>query len=235
MNIKTGVVSTYFDGTNEYLTIPSSDFLQNLERTDTFSISAWVYPISPSLTPIITKWDSATPKGWFFMALGYNAVSSFSGTLALQLRPHSSAYLYTYSNDSVIFNDWNHVLVTSDGTGTKAGTTFYINGVDAGSQVGGNDNLTTGTIVTANPVEVGRNLDTGWYGNGKIAQLAYFNEELTSVNVTTIYNRGKENPNYSDFSSLMGHYRFKSLAPMDLVDGQDGSSSNMDSTNIKYD
>ena len=82
-------------------------------------------------------------------------------------------------------NRWNHVFVTSDGSGKANGIKIYLNGR---SQVMGrpsNNNLNK-TIKNKKPLFIGgRETQPGI--KGKISDLRFYNEELNPIQVTSVY------------------------------------------------
>lgn len=187
--------SLVFDGVDEDLLVtPSSNF--DFQWTNTWSISAWIYPKSTTnIKFIFSKWDSSIPRGWFFMCLG-NTGSSLSGALRFQIRQAASGYLDAYSNTPVTFNQWNYITVTYDGSGANAGVTFYINGVAASkpnttSGLGGGP-VTSGTILNSEPVTINSIPDSGNYAEDYLNASKLWTVELTPAEVLEEYNRTSE-------------------------------------------
>lgn len=188
--IQSNCKSLLFDGVNEDLLVtPSSNF--DFEWTDSWSIDAW---ISPQSTIVIkggiSKWDGSIPRGWFFTVLGFNPSSPFSGSLRFQLRQGPSGYLDSYSNTGVIFDQWNHVAVTYDGSGTNAGVTFYINGVATSkpnptSSLGAGP-ITSGTIINSEPVTINSIPDLGAYAVDYLQAIRVWDVVLTPSEINQL-------------------------------------------------
>jgi len=165
--VKSNCNSLLFDGVNEDLLVtPASNF--SFEWTDSWSIDAWIFPQSTTLgiKGGISKWDGSIPKGWFFTVLGYNPPNPRSGGLRFQLRQAASGYLDAYSDTGVLFDQWNHIAVTYDGSGANAGITFYINGVATSkpnviTTPAGSGPITSGTIINPEPVTINSLPDNG--------------------------------------------------------------------------
>ena len=180
-----------FDGVDDdILLTPPTDF--SFQWTDSWSIDGWVFPRSSSVGVYITlaKWDNSIPRGWFFTILGFAA--GFSGSLRFQLRPGASGYLDAYSNTGVVFDQWNHVAVTYDGSGTNAGVTFYINGVATSKPnftpaLGGGP-ITSGTIINSEPVTINSIPDLGLYAVDYLQSMKVYNKELSTSEVLQNYN-----------------------------------------------
>lgn len=226
---------TEFDGVNEYLTLPSSDYLQNLEYTDAFSISVWIYSEPSTGTEVINKWRNAGPAdGWFMSILNPSSPGIYAGRVRFQLRTNDTSYFDAYSLGAVSAEEWTHIVVTYNGNGSRTGVTWYINNSSSLADTGiGVNALTGGSMITGLPIHVGANTSLGRYSTGKKAELAIFDVELTSGQVNTIYNRGKENPNYNDISGIRHHWMLSELFAVDKIALSNvTTNNNMDSTNI---
>jgi hypothetical protein len=191
--------SLRFDGVNEDLLVtPTTNF--NFQWTDAWSIEAWIYvPSTSGLKFAFSKWrGGATSKGWFFMVIGAGS-PSFTGVLRLQLRQAASGYIDAYSTSSVNFDQWNHVAVTYDGSGTNAGITFYINNVattkpntlstqGSGTPIG-SGSISSGTIQTTEPTTVNSLVANGNWSDGDLESTKVYNVELTAADITELYTR----------------------------------------------
>jgi hypothetical protein len=193
--------SLEFDGVDDDLLVtPTTNF--NFEWTDAWSIEAWIYPPSTSgLKFAFSKWSGSIPRGWFFRVIGVTANPSIIGVLNFQLRQAASGYLDVYSNTGVVFDQWNHIAVTYDGSGTNAGVTFYINGV-ATSKPNPNTPLgpgpiTSGTIQTTEPTTVNSLVDNGNWVSGNLDSTKVYNIELTPTDIEQLYTRAST-PKLSD-------------------------------------
>ena len=198
--LKANCNSLRFDGVNEDLLVtPTTNF--NFQWTDAWSIEAWIYPPSTSsLKFAFSKWGGAPTlniRGWFFMVLGYNPSSSLQGALRFQLRQAASGYIDAYSNSSINFDQWNHVVVTYDGSGTNAGITFYINNVatakpntlstlGSGTPIG-SGSISSGTIQTNEPTTVNSLVTNGSWVAGDLESTKVYNVELTAADIEDLY------------------------------------------------
>lgn len=187
-----------FDGVDDdILLTPSSNF--NFEWTDSWSIEAWIY--APSISGLkfaFSKWSGSIPRGWFFRVIGVTGNPSITGTLNFQLRQASSGYIDAYSTSSINFDQWNHVVVTYDGSGTNAGITFYINNVSSskpnilttqgsGTPLG-SGSISSGTIQTTEPVTVNSLVDNGNWVGANLESTKVYSIELTQSEITQNYN-----------------------------------------------
>lgn len=156
-----------------------------------FSISAWIYvnDVSTDIGTIVGKFTFSSPGNeWMFkQELGYLHFYMYdfdkSGTGDQKRIIASSA--------TVTSNTWHHVVVTCDGGSGSPGYTLY---TDA-STTAGTQQFTNNYEQTRNtsaPLTIGA-ADLG-SGNrifeDKIADIVIFNKELSSAEVTELYNSG---------------------------------------------
>lgn len=124
--LPTGYYSNYFDGTGDYVTLPSTSGAFNFGTND-FTIEAWIYTIAST-------------------SYGQIAGSSYSATGGALYLKATAVTFYTTTDvaitptGSIVLNTWTHVAaVRSSGT-----LKIYINGVQAGTSAFTN-NLTSDT------------------------------------------------------------------------------------------
>ena len=152
-----------------------------LRPANTLTISAWI------------NFDSGAEAGGpIFVAKGTNAGDSQSWDLRLhstkkiyyQGRVGGGSYIAGLTSTVMSPNTWYHVVFTRNGTVTHV----YLNGVDE-----------TLTGVTSNAADFDYstgNLSVGQFGSGfnfwkgKIDEVALWSRDLSSTEVTTLYNSG---------------------------------------------
>jgi hypothetical protein len=174
-----------FDGTSDYATFGDLS-LVNFNNTDAFSVEVWANPDpNDDYGTVVSKMLVSSPfTGWLvdfdtlIDVVRFQFVSNFGTSDYLSL---SSPYVFD--------NTMKHVLVTTDGTGTAAGTKMYING----QQVSINivlDNLSGNTQNLANFCVGTRNNSTGSTNifKGNISNVKIYNKALTSQEVLQNYN-----------------------------------------------
>ena len=105
--------SNYFDGTGDYLALPSS---ANLAPGAVFTFEAWIYAGAPTAGSTIY---SATTSGE--LQVGYEAASNWG------VCSRGVGWRLT-STTLPIQNQWNHVVISRGGTGTNQ-TSLFLNGV----------------------------------------------------------------------------------------------------------
>ncbi len=164
--------AAYFNGSNSY-TYASSSVQQ---PTTNFSVSVW------------SKWDSK-PSGSVGLVGNFRtggggtqpglAIAKHNGTNVFRFYTGQNDYVSGTTNFST--NTWYHVVGTYDGSNMK----IYVNGVLEGTQP------YTGTpLTTTEPLVIGRMYGnySGYYHNGLINQVRLFNNAVSSLQVTELYN-----------------------------------------------
>jgi hypothetical protein len=155
--------SAYFDGTGDYLTVPSSTALNF--GTGDFTVECWVYFNSLANTPMI--WHKvpgsggfASGSGWFFEAsasilyFGYGTISSSQ---------------YWQFSTSLITSTWYHFAVTRVGSSLS----IFINGVRSTTTLAGADasvdNSTAFVVGSFQPISANFDLN-GYISNFRIVK-----------------------------------------------------------------
>lgn len=192
----TGVINNAidFDGTGDYITI--GDVL-DFDFDESFSIQAWYKPNSAGSDNhfIVSKqeasgnfrgyslWRGGTTQShrvlWEIVSTPSNLLS-FRGTTQL-------------NNTSM----WYHIVATYDGSDDVSGMTLYING-SAESATGSVNSLSTTTVNSVN-LTIGARI-TGQETDGLIDEVGIWARELSSTDVTNLYNSGSA-LSYNDFTS----------------------------------
>ena len=135
--------STYFDGTGDYLTLPSSSLYA---LGSVFTVELWIYPTNT--TNMITLGNFQL--GWANSTYWGIATPTVSWDVTSTTMPTQSA--------------WNHIAVVRTGTGTNQ-TTIYLNGVSVA--VG----TFTQALTTAVTPYIGSYVDGASALNGYISNL----------------------------------------------------------------
>lgn len=147
---KFGLSSIYFDGNNDYLTLPNNADLNNFGTGD-FTIEGWFYTLSDSNKVIIscgTSWSGAHGYDWHLLTDG---TINFRAGNNIPISITSGAGVYTkYA--------WHHLAVTR----ASGVTQLFYNGNAVGSPHSG-----TVTISNSSSPRVGQwyaNTSSTWYG-----------------------------------------------------------------------
>lgn len=181
-----------------------------------FSISGWFYQTSfASFEELVTKRDVG---GTF---AGYE-IGTSSANFVTDLASGATAKVeLTWTTVTLSTNTWYFWVWTNDGTGTVAGTNFYICSAGTCTAINGTAAVSTGIsapIVTTStaPFRIGTRSNGALFFGGQQDEVAYWNVELSSGTVTTLYNAGTPT-DISAISGLVSWWRFENsvLSPLD--------------------
>lgn len=186
----TGKVDNAFDmdGTDDRVQITDhADFtFGDGSSTDSpFSISAWINMDDATSFPILTKREPLTNHEWAFYC-------DSSDKLVVRLYDvDGSIYIgRTYSTAlTAQQGSWIHVVMTYDATEASSGINLYLDGsdVDNGDSQSGSYSAMHNS---AGNVYIAHDDEDNTYANGKIDNVMLFDKELSSAEVTAIYNGG---------------------------------------------
>jgi hypothetical protein len=155
-----------FDGTDDYIDVPSSVSLK------TMTISAWINT-STSSTQYISERNNTS----YYFATGVT-----SGKVCFYLGSASANWLC--SSQTVTDGTWHHVVGTYDGT-TKD---IYVDGkLDASTSGSGDINPTSTNINIG--VRINGGTPSGYF-NGQIDDFRIYNYGLTADQILQVYNQG---------------------------------------------
>jgi len=183
------------DGDNDYLDCGGNtdfSFTDGAGNDSAFSISAWVKLDSNNRSRVAAKGNME----WLFG-------TSYNNRLALYLWGNSSTsdYLARSDTSDLATGTWQHIVATYDGSKTAGGINLY----------------RAGSLVTMTDISVGNYLGMDsnqgalrigqWEFNssvmdGLIDEVSVFDYELTSSQVSDIYNETNGNGSPADISSL---------------------------------
>src|SRR3990170_8468767 len=140
-----------FDGVDDYISIPETDF----DITDAITVEGWIYPYSFSQQQTIAgKWRDISGAN----SRGYVLAVNTTGLVHFDMSMFGWDFEEVISPDVLPLNEWSHLAGTFDGVWLK----LYINGelkssYDFGRQVTINSN--------DEPVLIGAN--DGWGGDNR--------------------------------------------------------------------
>ena len=181
--------SILLDGVDDYVDCGNPTSLQ---ITGALSISFWLYGRNNAThTGIITKTPNTSSLG---SATQYHIQFQNSNRLRFAVR---GCDLYagtetTGTVPTVVAGVWQHITMTWNGSDTM---TIYKDGAQVCTKV-----QSTTIVSNTSPVWLGRRAGFG-HLLGKLDEVAIFNTELSSSNVTSIYNSGVPN-DISSFSPV---------------------------------
>ncbi len=174
----TGIINSGFslDGINDYV-----NFTGNLGVTNDLSISLWVNPtILLGTKPCMQSLNFRTfANGSLNIYFNVNKV-------VYQMKGTNGSFYNQTSITSLTQGNWYNIIISYNNTTKKAD--MYINGVkDTSSQIM--------TFTTCNALDLNNGYDFGMRQTsvfliGGIDEIAFFNRQLTSTEVTELYNAG---------------------------------------------
>jgi len=158
-----------FDGTNDYVSIPS-DPRQNATR---FTVSAWVKVKN------YTNYNTILEKGDGCIRNYNTYVSQTSGKAVVVLTQGSCVFRSVTSNATIPIDIWTHIVGTYDGENINV----YINGVfDNSTPVTGDPDTLSHLIC------IGCGEPTYDFMSGAIDEVRLYNRALSSSEVAALYN-----------------------------------------------
>ena len=212
------------DGSNDHILVSDQDDFSftNGSNDLPFSLSAWVYvgDISSDDGPFMSKanfstggneflFKHANGKLQFFL---YDNISSAAGDSIRTQAPSA-----TLSDTT-----WHHVVATYSGNGSQSGIKVYTDGSQTTATQSANGSYSR-IRNTSTPVVIGATQDLANANRvfeDRIADCVVFNKELSSAEVTEIYNSGKimNIRNHSAFANVVSWWK--------MGDDQDTADSN---------
>lgn len=226
--------SLVFDGVNETVTM---GVVYGFERTDTFSFSFWIKAPVAGAYRILARMQAGAPEG-------YAILVNSTGKIYLYLvNTWATNCISVYADTVGAINDgaWHHVAVCYDGSSLASGVTIYYDNSSM-SLTTQYDNLTA-TIIKATDFKLG-----GWstgtqYLAGSLDEVSVWDKELSSGDVSEVYNSGWGDvlTGVSCHANLVGWWRCGDYASSPTIpdesapSGNDGTMSNMESTDIQGD
>jgi hypothetical protein len=164
--------SMAFDGTN-YFDLGNVSSL-NFERTDAFSISAWVKRVGSGTTQFIfSKATNSSPY------TGYSIYINPSNQIASNINISYASNHLSVNGNSTLNTSWNHVCVTYDGSSNASGIKLYVNGSKETTSSTGQASI-TGTLSNSYPVNIAARNSSDLFFNGQIDEVAIFDTALTA-------------------------------------------------------
>jgi len=191
----TNTYSVNIDGTNDYIDCggASTFSFTNGSGTDLpFSISAWVSFDNLNKERLVSKDTSTSSREFLFGTDNSNVANMLLGT--------ANVNLYIKNTTPLNTTDWFHIVSTYDGSKSASGLKVYVNADDSNRQDISQGSY-SGMSSTGGNLEIGRFANGHSFFDGLIDEVAVFNYELSSEQVTSIYNSGVPN-NIASLSPL---------------------------------
>ncbi len=169
-----------FNGTDQYISAGTSSDL-NFERTDTFSISAWINIDTLQIGGIFAKCVFSPLQG-YNLFLNNSIRFYLAGTGDIQIN----------GSQTLSTSQWYHIAVTYDGSSNVSGMKLYVDGVEDTSTTSSGTTI-TGSIQNVEPPRIGvrdkngASPDPTKFFSGKIDEVAIFNTALSAEKIQQIY------------------------------------------------
>ena len=186
---KVNIHSVKLDGVNDYLAVPATTDLQ-FERTDSFSFSFWLRPQTSATQAIYSaEITSGTFRGIAIRLIGQKLRFILTSTTATN-------QLSIETTGNYNFSQWQHFVITYDGSSSASGVTFYRDSVLKGSTTN-TDNLSA-TIDYTGAIRIGSRTDGAQPYQNHMDEVAIFDTELDAADVMEIYGQR----NFTDYTNL---------------------------------
>lgn len=168
--------SLYFGGTDEYVTMGN---VLDFATADPFTLSCWVKYTGQNWVPFVAK---RVTGGWN----GYLMTCSGSSYIAI-LRDGGGNYAQVATTGiNPADNNWHHLVLSYDGSGTRAGMRLYMDGTEPGRSDGGSSSFG----------EISNSADFTIAGDGYsklvggVDEVTVYDKALSLAEAQWIYNSG---------------------------------------------
>lgn len=164
-----------FDGADDYL-----DANRTVASNLDFSVSAWINPTSHDTAILGTRGlaSAGTSNGF---TININSSGNFWGRIFTE----TSNIIQVQTGSTISLNNWSHVAMTYNSSSKTLKT--YLNGSEVGSIIGTDSSVTSTAELNIGRASIGTFYD---YFVGKLSNVALWNTNLTSTEVTEVYNQG---------------------------------------------
>ena len=212
-----------FDGNNDL--VSANSVATELDSDNLpLSVSAWVYPEDGTSEQLVF--------GFYKNSAFANGPSVLYGGTDLNLKfsYYDQTPKYDNSSSTYAINNWHHVVLT---IGVNQAGVLYVNGSSAATFSGAHNSggLNMFSIAADYDTDEGSAGNLGKFFDGKIDEVAVWNDELTSAEVIAIYNSGNmlnvssDSGNYASAAHLQGYYRFNEGSLTSLQDNSSNSNT----------
>ena len=150
----------------------------DFERTEKFSMAAWVYPKSSKPMTVAARMDSAMAmRGW--------DVSLKDNYLHVQFaNKYPESALHLKSKDRLRLNRWNHLALTYTGDSRASGLKLFINGQPQRTEIV--QNTLKSSIRTRKPLLIGKG-DSKNIFRGRIDDFRIYNRPLSRTEIMVLH------------------------------------------------
>ncbi len=178
-----------FDGVNDYVDV-ANEANFDFERTNSFTLSAWV---KPSVT---SNWEAIIGKSTLSNNYrGIRFVTQTGGELRIDMVSNWDINVLreTTTNANIDDGNWHHVATTYNGSSSSSGLKFYVDGGEKSTTI--DYDTLSATVLTDVTLKIGAsNAGTGDSianaFNGSIDEVAIWNRTLSSAEIQQLYLHG---------------------------------------------
>jgi hypothetical protein len=144
------------------------------ERSEPFSLVAWVFPTTSDATPVVARLDEAQSRRGYELAIEHER-------LVFRITHATAANeIVVRSKQPLKQRKWQQVAATYDGSSKAAGVTLYLDGVRLEAQI--ERDALTGHIQGDQPLTIGRG-DTLSFFRGLLDEVQLFARRLSADEV----------------------------------------------------
>ncbi len=164
-----------FDGVDDYVRIPYDNALQFSGVTSTQSISFWMYVDDYDYYAVLENKDN------------YLVYIQPDGKLRYAQSDSGNLYHRTFTvNNPMPLSQWNHVVITYDGTDQASSTVFHVNGtINSNVYTGQHSGWSAGSGDFAIGAELAGGIQA--FFKGKIDGVKIYNKVLTPTEIQNLY------------------------------------------------
>lgn len=179
------------DGTDDFISLgDATKFV--LERTDVFSISAWVKPdnVTGLAYAVVDKSAAAAPnRGWSVILFRRSTLTASAVSLFLINTSNSNMIEVNSPASSIVPGAWQHIAASYEGNSSASGVQLYING-ERQTKTVITDNLTS-TIANSSvsPIIGGRENGLAQRFPGQLDDIRIYNRVLTQSEIRLLASR----------------------------------------------
>ncbi len=183
-----------FDGTANEVAVSDTPF--DFERTDSFTITAWVKTTKSNGSVIVTK--RATTGGLAGYTFTYLDSSGFPQAFLVNTWSGTTNRIIVYGDTKINDGNWHHVVMTYDGSSSANGVTFYVDGRKNSNTI--TENTLSASILNNENLKIGcaNTCVTSDAWEGDLDDIKIYNYVRSQAQIAYDYNRG----------APIAHYKF---------------------------
>jgi hypothetical protein len=146
----------------------------NFQRIDAFSCAAWIYSTTGERSTILAK-QSDAPK-----LRGYEVLLDDDHVIFSLTSDQTTSRIETRTVKPIVRREWQHLVVTYDGSSNATGLHIYVDGVRQNT-LAVHDDL-EGSITTSKPFRIGRGA-VGSPFRGVLDEVRIYSRSLTATEI----------------------------------------------------